>query len=77
MSALLEDAIHTIDRLTIATILLLCCAAFSLGFSVGMKIALNKIDSFQSRLKHLEGDALWRRRDVQDWLPRVWILENE
>lgn len=57
----MEDAIHTIDRLTVATVLLLCIAAFSVGFSLGMKIALNKIESFQSRLKHLESDALWLR----------------
>lgn len=45
----MEDAIQTIDRLTVVLVLVLCIAAFSVGFSLGMKIAINTIESFQSR----------------------------
>lgn len=45
----MEDTIHTIDRLTVATVLLLCMAAFSVGFSLGNAIRLRGEDLDEHR----------------------------
>lgn len=66
----MEDAIHTIDRLTVVTVLLLCLAAFSVGFScgvLGMKIVTNKIESFRNHLAGLRAtdeEPVNQERDI-------------